>query len=281
MKQIRWRSWLFRILGIIFGTLIYTLGLDLFLVPNNIIDGGVVGISLMTAAMTGIPFGIWVVVFNVPFLFLGNELIGRTLTISSFIAVGSLAGWSSIISGAAPVTTDPFLSTVFGGIIIGLGVGIVIRSGGSTDGTEIVAIWLDKKLSFSVGEIVMFFNLFILGAAGFVFSWNSALYSLIVYFIAYRLIDVVTVGLNESKGVFIVSGKFEEVSHAVVKRMGRAATVFYGEGAYMKEKKQILYCVVTRLEIMRLKRIIYEVDENAFISVFDVKEVQGGQFGKG
>ncbi|HAT56175.1 MAG TPA: hypothetical protein DCS74_01175 [Veillonellaceae bacterium] len=280
MNGVEWKSWIGRIAGLISGTLIYMIGLEFFLVPNHIIDGGVVGVSLMAAAVTSIPFSFWVVILNIPFFYLGYRQIGRALTVSSLIAVGALSAWGVVLKGYSPVTTDPFLSTIFGGIIIGIGVGIVIRSGGSTDGTEIVAIWMDKQMSFSVGEIIMFFNLFILGSAGFVFSWNSAMYSLVAYFIAYKMIDVVTEGLDESKGAFIVSDRYQDVADAVVSQMGRAVTLLYGEGGYLKEQKKILYCVVTRLEITRLKKVVYASDPNAFISVFDVKEVQGGQFGK-
>lgn len=271
-------KWAGRMIGLAAGTLIYSLGLDLFLVPNDIIDGGVVGISLIAAALSPIPFSVWIVLLNIPFLYLGCRQVGKTLALSSMVAVCFLSLWSTVLHGMKPATADPFLATIFGGVIVGAGVGIVIRSGGSTDGTEITAIWLDKKISFSVGEIVMFFNLFILGSAGFVFSWNSAMYSLVAYFIASRMIDVVSVGMDESKGIFVVSSQYDAVSDAIVTRMGRAVTLLYGEGGFLKDKKKVLYCVVSRLEIMKLKQVVHETDPKAFISIFDVKEVQGGMF---
>lgn len=157
---------------------------------------------------------------------------------------------------------------------------MIIRNGGSLDGSEIVAIIFDKKSSFSVGEIVMFLNLFILGAAGFVYSWNSAMYSLIAYFIAYKMIDITITGLEESKGVMIITDYPDEISEVLTKRLGRGVTVLFGEGGYSKQPKKVLYSVVTRLEITKLKDVVYENDENAFITISDVHDVFGGQFGK-
>ncbi len=143
------------------------------------------------------------------------------------------------------------MSTIYGGIIISLGVGLIIRWGGSLDGTEVLAIIADRRTPFSVGETIMFFNLFILGSSGFVFSWDSAMYSLVAYFIAYKMIDVVTNGLDEMKGMLIVTGKHDQVTDCLTRDMGRAVTLINGEGAYKREKTMILYCVVSRLEVTR------------------------------
>ncbi len=279
-EKTRVRDFILRLLLIILGSFIYTTGLDLFLVPNNTIDGGVTGISLMASSMTGLPFGLFFVVINLPFLYLGYKQIGKSFTIATMVAVGCVALFSAYLKAMTPVTTDPFLSAVFGGIILGLGVGLIIRCSGSLDGTEIVAIIMDKKTSFSVGEIIMFFNLFILGAAGFVYNWNSAMYSLIVYFIAYKTMDVMITGLDESKGVMIVTSEPEAMTESLMFRLGRGVTILHGEGGYMKEPKKILYSVVTRLEVTKMKDIVYEIDENAFITITDVHDVLGGQFGK-
>ena len=265
-----------RIVGLAIGAIIYSAGLNLFLIPNHIIDGGVTGISLLVQAVTGIPFSVLIVVLNLPFFSLGYKRLGAGLAASATFAIVVLSLCSSYFETLTPATTDPFLSTIFGGIIIGIGVGIVIKSGGSTDGTEIVAIWLDNKSSFSVGEIIMFFNLFILGAAGFVFSWNSAMYSLIAYFICSRMIDAVSTGLDSSKGIFIVTTDYDAVADAIVHDMGRAVTRLHGQGGYLKDDKDVLYCVVTRLEVTKLKQVVHHIDPSAFLSVFDVQEVQGG-----
>lgn len=265
-----------KILGLTIGAIIYSAGLNLFLIPNHIIDGGITGISLLVQALTGVPFSLLIVVLNLPFFYLGYRRLGAGLAVSSTYAIVVLSLFSSIFEEMKPATTDPFLSTIFGGIIIGIGVGIVIKSGGSTDGTEIVAIWMDSKSSFSVGEIIMFFNFFILGAAGFVFSWNSAMYSLIAYFICSRMIDAVSTGLDSSKGIFIVTTEYDKVSDAIVHDMHRAVTHLHGQGGFLKDDKDVLYCVVTRLEVTKLKQVVHGIDPSAFLSVFDVQEVQGG-----
>lgn len=265
-----------KILGLTIGAIIYSAGLNLFLIPNHIIDGGVTGISLLVQALTGVPFSVLIVVLNLPFFYLGYKRLGAGLAVSATYAIVILSLCSSYFEQLKPATTDPFLSTIFGGIIIGIGVGIVIKSGGSTDGTEIVAIWMDNRTSFSVGEIIMFFNFFILGAAGFVFSWNSAMYSLIAYFICSRMIDAVSTGLDSSKGIFIVTTEYDQVSDAIVHDMHRAVTRLHGQGGFLKDDKDVLYCVVTRLEVTKLKQVVYGIDPSAFLSVFDVQEVQGG-----
>lgn len=265
-----------KILGLTIGAIIYSAGLNLFLIPNHIIDGGITGISLLVQALTGVPFSLLIVVLNLPFFYLGYRRLGAGLAVSSTYAIVVLSLFSSIFEEMKPATTDPFLSTIFGGIIIGIGVGIVIKSGGSTDGTEIVAIWMDNRTSFSVGEIIMFFNFFILGAAGFVFSWNSAMYSLIAYFICSRMIDAVSTGLDSSKGIFIITTEYDKVSDAIVHDMHRAVTRLHGQGGFLKDDKDVLYCVVTRLEVTKLKQVVHGIDPSAFLSVFDVQEVQGG-----
>lgn len=265
-----------KILGLTIGAIIYSAGLNLFLIPNHIIDGGVTGISLLVQALTGVPFSVLIVVLNLPFFYLGYKRLGAGLAVSATYAIVILSLCSSYFEQLEPATTDPFLSTIFGGIIIGIGVGIVIKSGGSTDGTEIVAIWMDNRTSFSVGEIIMFFNFFILGAAGFVFSWNSAMYSLIAYFICSRMIDAVSTGLDSSKGIFIVTTEYDQVSDAIVHDMHRAVTRLHGQGGFLKDDKDVLYCVVTRLEVTKLKQVVHGIDPSAFLSVFDVQEVQGG-----
>ena len=270
-------SYVLRAFGLAVGALIYTIGLDVFLVPNHVIDGGVVGISLMAAQVTGISFSIFVVIFNIPFFIFGYKKIGALFTLSSLFSVLCLSVWSNFIH-YRPVTSDPFLSTIYGGIIIGLGVGLIIRWGGSLDGTEILAIIADKKTPFSVGEIIMFFNLFILGCSGFVFNWDSAMYSLVAYFIAYKMIDVVTNGLDEMKGILIVTSRHDEVVHCITHQMGRAVTLLNGEGAYKHEKTMVLYCVVSRLEITKVKNAVRSVDPQAFISIFDINEAHGGLF---
>ena len=273
-------DWIKKYLVLIIGSLIYSAGLEIFLVPNNIIDGGIVGISIMASYLTGIPFGVYMLVLNLPFLYLGYKQIGKTFAISTIISIIALSIFSEFLEPVPQITQDYFLAAIFGGIIAGAGVGLVIRQGGSLDGTEITAIILDRKTSFSVGEVVMFFNLFILGAAGFVFGWDKAMYSLVAYFIISKMIDVVLKGLDESYAVMIVSDEYEEIADAPMHRLGRGVTYLHGKGAYTGDDKQVLYCVVTRLEVVKLKEIALEKDETAFVTINPVHDIVGGRFKK-
>lgn len=265
---------------IFIGSILAAVGLEIFLVPNNIIDGGIVGISILLSHVTGISLSLFIVILNLPFLYLGYQQIGKSFCISTVFAVLSLAYWVYFFHPIPELTNDLFLVAVFGGVMVGMGVGMIIRYGGSLDGTEIVAIILDRRTGFSVGEIVMFLNLFILGSAGLVFSWDKAMYSLVAYFIAFKVIDITIEGLDESKGVVIVSDNAEEIAETLLARLGRGVTILHGQGGFSQEPKKVLYSVVTRLEISKLKTIIKEKDPNAFFTVQDVHDVIGGQVKK-
>ena len=265
---------------IIIGALIFAYGLEAFLVPNKVIDGGVTGISLILEELTHINFSIFLVVLNVPFLFIGYKQIGKSFTFQSLFGIILAALFTELFHNVQPVTDQPLLAAIFGGIVLGLGVGLVLRNNGALDGTEILATLISSKGSFSVGQIVMFFNVFILGSAGFVFSINSTSYSLIAYYIAFRMIDIVVVGMNESKAVWIISDEYEEISAAIRDRLGRTVTFFHGEGGYSGETRKIIYCVITRLEEAKLKAIVRNFDPSAFLAMSDISDVRGGQFKK-
>ncbi len=275
-RKISIKEYIRRYVLLFIGTIIAAAGLEFFLIPNNIIDGGVIGISIMTSYLTGFPLGVFIVVFNLPFLYLGYTQIGKSFAYSTFFSICSLSFWVSIFHPIPGLTQDLFLATVFGGIIFGLGVGLIIRYGGSLDGTEIIAIILDKKTGFSVGEIVMFFNIFILGSAGLVYTWDRAMYSLVAYFVIFKLIDITIEGLDESKGVFIISDKSEQIAEALMARLGRGVTILQGKGAYSGEDKSVLYSVITRLEISKLKAIVAELDPGAFVTINEVHDAMGG-----
>ncbi len=264
---------------IVLGSALYAVGLEIFLIPNNVIDGGVVGISIMISHFTHFPLGILTFALNLPFLIIGYRHIGKTFTILTLIAVACYSAGVSILHPIPGLTQDVLLASVFGGIIIGVGIGLIIRSGGSTDGIEVVAIILDRKVSFSIGQIVMFFNFFILVAAGFVYGWDRAMYSLIAYAIAVKAIDLVVDGVDESKAVFIISEKYCEISEAVMARLGRGITLLDGKGAYKGEQTNILYIVVSRLEIMKLRSIVNGLDANALITIGSV-EAYGKRYRK-
>lgn len=269
-----------RAIFIFLGAASVSVGLEIFLVPNNIIDGGVVGISIISKYLTGLPLGLFLTLLNLPFLFIGYKSIGKTFALSTLYGVLVMSAGTTLLHPVEPLTMDPLLAAVFGGIIVGIGVGLVIRAGGSLDGTEIVAILLYKKSPFSVGQIVMFFNFFILGSAGFVFGWDRAMYSLIAYYIAFKMIDIVMAGFDESKSVWIISDKYRELGDALLDRLGRGVTYLRGEGAYTGDDKQVIFCVITRLEEAKLKAVVEEIDSGAFLAVGNIHDVMGGQFKK-
>jgi uncharacterized membrane-anchored protein YitT (DUF2179 family) len=269
-----------RALFIILGSSLMGVGLEIFLVPNQIIDGGIVGISIILSHLTGLKLGIFLFILNLPFLILGYKQIGKTFAISTLLGVTVMSIVTSVLHPVPELTEDPLLAAVFGGIILGIGVGMVIRYGGSLDGTEIIAIVFNKRLPFSVGETVMFFNIFILGSAGFIFGWDRAMYSLIAYFIAFKMIDVTIQGLDESRSVWIISEKHREIGDALLARLGRGVTYLNGEGAYTGDDKKVIFCVITRLEEAKLKSIIEDIDEAAFLAVGAINNVKGGNFKK-
>lgn len=273
------KNYIFQGLQLLIGAIIASIGLELFLIPNQVIDGGVVGLSIMGHfMMDGVPFGVFLVVLNIPFLYIGYKHIGKNFAVATVVAVIMLSFCSEYAATFDKVTNDPFLAAIFGGIIDGIGVGIIMRAGGSLDGTEIVAIIADKHTPFSVGEVVMFINLFILSGAGLLFGWDKAMYSLVAYFVIAKMIDVVTKGFDETYAVMIVTKDPIEVTDELNAQLGRGVTILHGQGGYTKLPKEILYCVVNRLEVTKVKEIVLSMDENAFVTINSVYDIVGGRF---
>jgi len=266
-------------LFMILGCVLVSIGLEIFLVPNGLVDGGVVGMSIMASHVSGLPLGLFTFLFNVPFFILGYKHIGKTFTICTLFSVICLSIGVSVLHPVPGITHDILLAAVFGGVIMGAGVGLIIRNGGSLDGTEIVAIILDKRVSFSIGEIVMFFNLFILGISSLIFGWDKAMYSLLAYFIAFKVIDIVVEGLDEAKAVMIISEQYDDITSAIMDRLGRGLTLLDGKGAYKGLETNVIYVIVSRLEITKLKSIVLGFDENALITIGNV-EVTGKRYKK-
>lgn len=266
-----------RIFFIILGTILTAIGLEIFLIPNSMFDGGIVGISIMASYISKLPLGLFTFLLNIPFFIIGYKHIGKMFTITTLFSVVSLSLELSLFSKIPIITNDILLASVFGGIILGLGVGMIIRNGGSLDGTEIIAIIFDKKSSFSVGQIVMFFNLFILSMGGFIFGWEKAMYSLIAYFIAFKIIDFVIEGFDESKSVIIISNKYKEISECINSDLGRGTTILNGQGGYSGNETNVIYVVISRLEITKLKEIINSIDDEALMTIGNV-EISGKKF---
>ncbi|MFC3748911.1 YitT family protein [Paenibacillus sp. GCM10012306] len=269
-----------RVVMLAIGAAMMSVALEIFLVPNQMIDGGITGISIMLSHIFDIPLGILLTLLNLPFLLIGYKQIGKTFALSTLFAVVLMSIGTQLLHPVKPFTSDPLLAAVFGGIILGVGVGLVVRYGGSLDGTEIVAILVAKRLPFSVGEVVMFFNLFILSGAGFVFGWNNAMFSLIAYYIAFKLIDITLEGLDQSKSVWIISEKFRDIGEALTERLGRGVTYLDGEGGFSGENKKVIFVVITRLEEAKLKAIVEDWDSDAFVAIGNIHDVKGGRFKK-
>ena len=248
--------------------------------PNNIIDGGIVGISIIASFLSNIPLGIFTFMLNIPFLFVGYKQIGKTFVISSLFSITCFSIFISLLHPIPGLTNDILLATAFGGIILGVGVGLILRYGGSLDGTEIIAIILNKGSFLSVGQVIMILNVFVFSFAALVLGWDRALYSMLAYFVAHKTIDIIIEGLDEAKAVMIVSDHGEEIAKAITARLGRGVTFLDGRGGFTEDKKTILYSVVTRLEISKLRSIIYDKDENAFVTINNVSDVMGGTYKK-
>lgn len=262
------------------GALIMAVGLEMVLIPNNLIDGGVTGIAIMASHITGLSLGVFLFLFNLPFLYLGYKQIGRSFAFSVAYGIIILSVATALLPHRLAFTNDTLLATVLGGIMLGVGVGVAIRAGGCLDGSETLAILFNKKSPFSVGQIILFMNLFILGSAGFVFGFDRAMYSLIAYFIAFKTIDLVTEGLNQTKSIWIISDEAEEIGDQIMSRLGRGITYLNGQGGYTKDEKQVIFCVISRLEEAKLKTIVEDVDPSAFLAFSNMTEIQGGNFKK-
>ena len=256
------------------GATLAALALEIFLVPNNIIDGGIIGISIMISYITKVKLSILTFVLNIPFLILGYKQLGKSFLIKAAYA---MLVFSILLEQFKPVpelTNDILLATVFGGLLLGIGVGFVIKFGACLDGTEVVAILINKKTSFSVGQVVMFLNFFIYSTSGLLFGWDRALYSILTYFITFKIIDMVSEGFEQAKAAMIITNHGEEIANSIYKHLGRTVTMLEGEGL-ISGKKVVLYAVVTRIEIPELKRIVAADDYSAFVTITDVNEIDG------
>ena len=267
-----------RMIFLAIGAFIAAFSLECLLIPNEIVDGGVIGISMMTSYKTGLPLGYVIIALNFPFILMALKKLGKMFVFLTFFATVMLAVATEVVPNFLhhKELHNPFLACIFGGIALGIGIGTILRNHGSTDGTEMVAVSFARKTPFSVGEIIMFFNLFIFGAAGFVYrNPESALYSIVTYYITFKVIDMVLEGLNESKSIFIISDEWEKVGTDIMSMMDTSVTYIDAEGGYSGRKKRIVYCVISRLEIAKIKSLTKEIDPKAFIAIENVHEVEG------
>lgn len=259
-------------------------GLQGFLLPNELIDGGVMGISLLTTKETGISLSLLIILINVPFILLGWRQISRVFSMKSIIAISLLA----VIIAVFPypdVTNDKLLVSVFGGFFIGVGIGLCIRGGGVIDGTEVLAIFLNRKSSLSVGDFILLFNVVIFSVAAWLLSVEAALYSTLTYLAASKTVDFILEGIEEFTGVTIISPHSDEIADFIKQKMGRGLTIYSGKRGYGKRGEtstntDIIFTVVTRLEISRLTNEVEKIDPNAFVVMQSIKDTRGGMVKK-
>lgn len=264
---------------ITFGAVVAAFALETFLVSNQIIDGGVIGISMIISHVTKWNLGLLVIVLNTPFIILAFRKMGKMFVLQTAYANIILALALNFFQHYK-VTGDLLLATVFGGIILGTGVGLILKNEASLDGTEILSLLVSKKFGCSVGEFIMGINIFIYLVAGKVFGWENAMYSILTYFIASKVIDVVMEGLNSSKSVEIISDEAGAIGNALIEKLDISVTYLRGIGGYSGQDKDIIYCVISRLELPKMLEIIKEIDPRAFVAVVDVHEAYGGRFKK-
>jgi uncharacterized membrane-anchored protein YitT (DUF2179 family) len=261
---------------IILGILSAGLGLKGFLLSSRFIDGGVTGISMLLSDILGWPLSVLILVINLPFIALGYRQIGKVFAIKSALAIAGLSLCLAFIK-YPDVTPDKLLTAVFGGFFIGAGIGLAIRGGAVLDGTEIAALLVSKSSHLlKVGDVILILNIFIFSAAAFFLGIESALYSILTYFAASKTIDFLIHGIEEYTAVIIISEKHDEIRQAIITVLNRGVTVYKGRGGLSDVEQDILFCVVTRLEIGRVKTLASEIDSAAFIVVHPLADAQGG-----
>ena len=269
------KEYIARALFITIGAFITAAALETFLLPNNIIDGGVIGISMMVHYITKWNLGLLIFCINIPFILIAIRKLGVKFILHTLFATGMLAIATNVFHGFH-ITEDLILSAIFGGIILGFGVGLILRNNGSLDGTEMLSITISKKIRvISVGRLLMIINLFIYTGAGFLFGWDRALYSILTYYIASKVIDTVLEGLDKSKSVRIVSENYREIGDAIMKELDTSVTYMKAMGGYSRQEKILTYCVVNKFEMPKLKDVVHSLDPKAFIVTEDVHEVEG------
>ena len=261
------------------GTFVYSVALEMFLVPNLVLDGGLTGISLMINYQTGILLGLLTFLLNIPFVVLGWRMLGLRFAGSYLYAMILLSGFTALLHNVAPVTDNELLSVVLGGILLGIGVGLVIKGGACLDGTELLAMLCSKRLPVSVGQVILFLNLVIFSVAACLFGIDRALLSLLTYIIASKLIDMVETGFNEAKQTIIICNDGATIATEIYEKLGRTMTILDAHGL-ISGKKDMMYCVITRLELMELRRIVEKYDGSAFITVSDISEIIGDHIKK-
>lgn len=259
-------------------------GLKSFLLPNGFLDGGAVGISLLATLITRIDLSILIVIINIPFIIIGYTQVSKVFAMKTLVAIIALAVCLAVIDFPM-VTNDKLLISFFGGFFLGLGIGLSIRGGSVLDGTEVLAIYTSRKTALTVGDFILILNICIFSVAAYLINIETALYAILTYLVASKTVDFVVHGIEEYTSVIIVSQKSAEIKKAIVERMGRGVTVLKGKSGYGKQgyrdtDTDVLYSVITRLELQKLKTEIAKIDDDAFVVENSVNDIKGGMIKK-
>lgn len=271
---------LFAFIMLTFGASCAAFSIECFLINNTILDGGITGISMMLNFVSGTPLSVLIVAINVPFFIIGVKTLGKRFLLRGAYSMAVFAIFLEVFKGVADVTSSELLAVVFGGVLLGIGVGTVLRYGGCLDGTEIAAMLLSKKVSASTGGIIFVINIGIYAVAGILFGWDRALLSLLTYFITFKIIDQVEEGMEQAKAAMIITDHADDLADEIYKRLGRTCTFISAEGHVSGSTKTVLYCVITRVEVSELKRIINSADISAFVTISEVSEILGNHIKK-
>ncbi|MCR5715320.1 MAG: YitT family protein [Lachnospiraceae bacterium] len=263
------------ILYITAGAIIAAFAVEEFLAPNKIFDGGVVGVSMILSHFLPVKLGILTFIVNIPFLLYALKHIGHAFLAKAVYAMLLFSIFVGIFEPFTATTYDNLLATVFGGVILGTGVGLVLRGGGCLDGTEIVGILVGRKTSLSTGNVIFAINIVIYAIAGLIFGIDSGFYSILMYFITSKVIDMIETGMEQAKSIMIVTEDGKQIADAIYQNFGRTVTFIKGEGLVSGTEKDILYCVVTRAEIYDLKKMLTGMRVEAFSTVSDISEIIG------
>lgn len=269
---------------LLLGVLSASFGLRGFLMPSSFIDGGVTGVSLMLNTLTDISLSYFLVFINLPFIILAYFSIGKRFAIKSVISILLLSLAVAYVP-FSEITDDKILIAAFGGLFLGLGIGLAIRGGAILDGTEVLAIYISRKTTLTVGNIILVFNIVIFLAAAYLLSTEVALYAIMTYFSASKTVDFIIDGIEEFMGVTIISESSDEIRKAIIDKMGRGCTLFKAENGFIREGEQrrhmdVVYTVITRLEMSKLKSEVNRIDKDAFLIMTSVKDAKGGMIKK-
>lgn len=276
MRRKYWVQWA----SLLFGVICTAAPFPLFLIQNDIAPGGITGVATLIHALTGFPVGIATMLLNIPLFLFSFRSIGRHFVIKSLIATILLSIFIDLIPMQA-VTSDPMLAAIFSGLLMGVGLGLVIRAGATTGGTDMAATLLHKRINYiSVGSVLLLLDFIVITASMFVFSPQSAMYALISVFITTQVMDRTVEGLESAKAFFVFSKKTQEIAEEVLTTLQRGATLLHGKGAFSQKESDVLLCVITRTQIPQFKAIINAIDPGAFLMVTDVREAMGEGFTK-